>query len=173
MMKRSFIALLQRVEDEDELEREPFEQYAARVRPLLPTYPDEVLRQWSYDNPRTMYRYAWLNFERFIFREETWSSERIVRDVQTWNEDAVRALEPVILSPGNPSRLERYMLEHRTWPVPIIAITNPRQIRRKHARCFREPFQLLEGHHRLAYLRALFRQGMAMAEHRIWLATWV
>src|SRR4051812_46395003 len=113
MMKRSFLALLQRVEDEDNpLDKEPFEQYAARVRPLLPTYPDEVLRQWSYDNPNTMYKYDWLNFERFIFKKQIWSAEAIVQGVQTWNENAVRALERVIHC-FNPGRLEQYMLENR------------------------------------------------------------
>jgi len=62
-----------------------------------------------------------------------------------------------------PSRREtwlgRYMLETGTTPTPIIVATNAggRKHPREHDAQMVSPMQLIEGHMRLAYLRALIR----------------
>lgn len=171
MLSRRFLAQLQRLDNEEELEKEPFEQYLARVRPLLPRFPEEVIRDWVYRHCQDLYGYDWLDFDRFAFRRETWATERVIRDVQTWNEETVAAWEHLI-DDGEPRRLESYMLAEGTWPVPISVIDSPHAIPRRRARFFKGPFQLLEGHHRLAHLRTLARTGRARAEHAIWIAEW-
>lgn len=171
MLSRRFLANLQRVDNEKELEWESFDRYLARVHPLLPTFPEEVIRDWVYRHCEELYRYDWLDFDRFVFRRENWPTQKVIQEVQTWNEGTVAAWEPLI-DDGHPRRLETFMLTEGTWPVPISVIENPRAIPRPRARHFKEPFQLLEGHHRLAYLRTLAKTARAYPSHNIWIATW-
>lgn len=172
MLNRTFLKQLQRRDDEEALEKEAFDAYLARVQPLLPTFPSEVIRDWVYRHCEALYDYAWLDFHRFNFRNEMWSTERVVAEVQTWNEATVKGWERLIYD-GHPRALESFMLEKGTWPVPITVIEEPKSIPRRQARrLFREPYQLLEGHHRLAYLRALARDNRTASTHRIWIARW-
>ncbi len=172
MLKRSFLNQLQRIDDEERLEKEPFPHFLRRVKPLLPSFPVQVIEDWVYRHCEALYDYAWLDFDHFEFRLESWPTDRVIADVQTWNEDTLRAWENLINN-GYPRKLESFMLSHGTWPVPIVVIDQPRKIPRKTARrVFREPYQLLEGHHRLAYLRTLAREDRAAPEHALWVASW-
>ncbi|MCT8335086.1 hypothetical protein NUH30_15510 [Leptospira sp. 85282-16] len=52
--------------------------------------------------------------------------------------------------------LAKYFIENKTWPKPIIILT-VNQIQSYQNIKFSKDFHLLEGHMRLAYMRAQYR----------------
>jgi hypothetical protein len=66
------------------------------------------------------------------------------------------------------NRLAKYMEENGTWPIPPLVFDNPDG--RFLSSCglpYKEPYDLLEGHHRMAILYAL---GLhTTGSHRVWI----
>ena len=63
------------------------------------------------------------------------------------------------------------MQENGTWPVPPIVLNYERDLYATNGRVLRAPYNLLEGHHRLGYLKNLAEQGdYILDQHKIWLA---
>lgn len=152
---------------------ESFEVYRARVSPLLPGWPDEVLLQWLFQHFAVVVaRYGWLDFGTLSFAREVWPVQRILSSVRAFNEAAVESWKTLLFADADfyDSPLGTFMIEHGTWPVAPVVIDN--------AACFGMPdgkaihrWELIEGHHRLAYLRALAERDQVQATHALWLVT--
>lgn len=153
---------------------ESLPDYLSRVRPLVPRYPDCVLEQWLHRHWTCVRsQWAWLGLPGLQFREETWPVERIntlpysnKKNIDGWTEQF--KTDPRFQS----SYLGKYMLENGTWPAPIIVILNELGLKMPNGFPLSSPYDLLEGHHRLAYLRAMHESGVASLQgtHDIWIA---
>ena len=136
---------------------EQIEGYLHRVAQLLPNFPQDVIGQWLHDHfDSVLNRYSWLNFSSLDFKLEKWNKEHIFENVKAWNEMAVESWKKQFLSNPNfqMSRLGTYMIERRTWPVPPIVLNNTQRLKMPAGHDIAE-WELVEGHHRLAYLKAL------------------
>jgi hypothetical protein len=138
-----------------EIDVEPFAAYADRVSGLLPNFPAPVLEQWLHRHfPDVASRFDWA-LDELTFRMESWSLEQIVDDVRAW--EGVRNWTDFLLNEAQDGYcfLERYMVEHGTWPTPIIVLPNTRDFRLSNGYPLERPVHLVEGHRRLGFLHAL------------------
>lgn len=160
------------VRDDNDWVSEESDVYARRMQSsFLPEWPAEVLKEWLYRHQRCISKYAFLGYERFRFKLETWPLSKIpdrrAFDDESFCDNFVdiecRAEEPA-------DWLAQYMLRHGTWNTPIIVLDNPG---RKHVfpdgRPLKSPYHLLEGHRRLSFLNGLRKIDRALAEHDVWL----
>ncbi len=154
---------------------ETFSEYYDRINSLLPNFPKCVLQQWLFEHfTCATDRYAWLGFEKLSFRKECWSSEKILDDVKAWNELAVESWKSAfITSPDyKRGRLVDFMRQNSTWPVPPLVLDNSTGLRMPNGSEIAR-WELIEGHHRLAYFRALCVEPdrTAPRKHCLWLIT--
>jgi hypothetical protein len=155
------------------------EKYLARVRPILPNFPDDAIIHWLYrHNPQVLREYKWINFPSLSFRLETWSTERILAEVRHTNEPGVEIERRKLLQDRGDhqklSRLAAYIVSNGTWPTPPLVIDNDRGARWPNGSPIAR-FQAIEGMHRLGFLRALSQGSpelaVARANHTLWLIT--
>ena len=157
--------------------KEPFDEVLPRLQKQLPNFPKCVLEQWVYRHFNDFCNdYWWLGFDGFEFELEFWSSEKIYSEVKSnildtqdfWGDELFVRKNKLRLT----TWLAQYFAENKTWPTPIIVLKNNLSLTRPNGQALAEPFHLLEGHMRLAYLRGAFRnkiEGMPK-EHPIWVA---
>lgn len=151
------------------------EEYFQRVNQQFPNFPPDVVTQWLFNHfDSVMQRYSWLNFPSLVFSRQTWKTEDILAKVTAWNERAVENWKKALLTDKGfqDSRLGRFMISEGTWPVPPIIFNNTKGIKMPDRSEIAE-WELIEGHHRLAYLRALAvsREWERRAEHPVWILT--
>jgi hypothetical protein len=155
-------------------EEDYFEVYYERVSLVLPNFPSECLKQTLFDHGINSLRlWGWLNPFKLTFREEMWSTEDIVAKIASFNDPAVQSWQHSLSAHKEfrESKLGSYMTRVGTWPVTPIVLDNT-QAARSLDGSEMSRFQLLEGYHRLAYLRAVdaSEEWTALPEHRLWLA---
>ncbi|POA61146.1 hypothetical protein [Pseudomonas sp. GW531-R1] len=144
--------------------------YARRVQELLPNFPEPVITQWFYDHHQCIGEHAWLDYPSLGFKLVKFGAEflnlRCLRDHET-----VVQYRDYFLQGTDSARMNRlaaYIKEKGTWPVPPIIFDNvdgdfvsPWGLR------YSKPYDLLEGHHRMAVLYALGKHKQGT--HQIWL----
>lgn len=153
------------------------EEYAARVGALLPNFPADVLIQWFHRHPNAIHRFSRLGLERLEFSEERWFGSEIPKAEAFENPGDYAMLQKGARHGGYKNEwLLEQMRVCGTWPCPPIFLANPKggevyslpygdHTGRDSVRC-RQPWHLLEGHHRLAYLPLVTTGGI----HRVWVA---
>jgi hypothetical protein len=152
---------------------ESFAEYQNRVSPLLPRFPEEVLRDWLYKHGRNaLYLDGCIDIHALTFRDESWSASDILEKVSTSQHETVSGWKRAILGDlhrGGP--LGSFMVKHGTWPVPPVVLDNDTDVHFRSGILFHR-FHLLEGHHRLGYLQGLAtdERVVMQATHRLWLA---
>lgn len=155
---------------------EEFDLFAPRVAPLLPHFPPEVLEDWIYRHHGDAVRtYGWLDLRRLRFEKQTWPTERIVSQVRSRIENTVGGWAQVFADDGREghihrrSRLGAFMLTQGTWPVAPIVLAGTSEIAAPSGVTL-HPCHLVEGHHRLAYLRGLARMSglEPQPQHEVW-----
>jgi len=129
------------------------EQHCEFIQRHLPHFPRDVIESWLVRHGRQVIpEWGWISFPDVRFSREVWSIDRIreIRDrdgkelggygrlLQTHPEDFVVA----------------FVLAHRTWSVPIIVVDNS-DGRLPRGQIDHEGLVLVEGYHRLDYVRAL------------------
>jgi len=156
-------------------ESETFDEYYNRVSYLVPNFPKSVLKQWLFDHFESVVnRYAWLESEKLLFRQEIWETERVINKIKAWNELAVENWKVAFLK--NPKfqtgPLITFMHQNGTWPEPPLILDNFSGL------CMPDKsviarWELIEGHHRLAYLRALYEnpQWFIIKQHSVCIIT--
>lgn len=151
--------------------REPFDRWHARVREEIPHVPDCVAEHWLYRH-ESHTPYTWLPLSRLRFDLQTWDLARVRKIGEgiepRWCPDWSDALgtDPI----HRETWLGQYMLEHGTWPVPIIVLDNAPGI------CSPDDdplarWHLIEGHMRSAYLDHLAKTQKAQSHHQVWVTT--
>lgn len=154
---------------------EPLEDYLARVKELAPQYPDCILKQWfhrHWDCVRS--DWAWIGLPWLRFHREFWSTDRIYSNLSYSNKKNVDSWSAQFRNDRRlrESYLGEFMLEHGTWPVPIIIVHNNAGLTMPNGIPLTSPYDLLEGHHRLSYLRAMYEDGHngLHQEHALWIS---
>lgn len=142
------------------------------LRMVLPNFPEDVLYQWVYwHNTQFIDENSFIGLEKFHFEKVNVDCEWIssVRDenleiLDYWGRDFIKGNR-------NKTWLGRYIYENKTWPNPIVvldvknSLISHEMIGRKHI--VGDRF-LLEGHLRLAYVRALIEKSIAAKTHDVW-----
>lgn len=144
-------------------EVEPFEAYRARLPVDFGRVPDPVIETWIYRH--------WSDFQAWLpLRPLEWhyalvsmpSAEvRRISHVDDWP-DTLEYWGDDLLDGGfrKNTWLGRYMLAQGTTPAPMIVAANAASYEHPQESGFTmaEPYQIIEGHMRLAYLQALIRR---------------
>ncbi len=153
-------------------DEEPSDAYRARLRARLPRYPDEVLSQWHLQHGNVDQLWGWLEFETLDFAMQAWTLAKVAEQVRTLNEEATSSWAKDFNEGGitAASKLGIYMARVGTWPVPPIVLDNSSGLVLPKRNVALPRWCLLEGHHRLAYLRVLKSRNRALDEHRVWVA---
>ncbi|HIF9208862.1 TPA: hypothetical protein ACX6QM_002098 [Photobacterium damselae] len=152
---------------------ESLDRWKQRAHMTLPNFPDDVLEQWLYRHWKgVMYNWGWLDFRGMVFTKETWSTEDILAKVQTPSQDVIDRLSQRMTNVMfQRSWLVQNMTERGTWPVAPIVLDFERDLYASNGKILKAPFNLLEGHHRLAYLKGLVEQGEYVRDqHELWIA---
>lgn len=145
-------------------EVEPFVAYRARLPADFDRVPDPIIETWIYRH--------WSDFQAWLpLRPLEWGyvlvsmpSEEVkqishvgdwLATLKYWGDD---------LLDGDFRKntwLGRYMLAQGTTPVPMIVAVNAASYEHpiEYGFSMTEPYQIIEGHMRLAYLQALIRRG--------------
>ena len=151
------------------------EVFVKRMRStVLPSWPEEVLREWLYRHRGFLFRYAHLAFPRFRFSRETWPLDRVPgREAFREGEfcDSFSNVEERATNPYD--WLALFMLERGTWNTPIVVLSNERGEHRDEwdEAPLRAPYQLLEGHRRLSFLVGLRRLRRALPHHEVFVVS--
>lgn len=162
-----------------DIEMESFENYYDRWPTSLQTIPQEVVKDWIYRH--------WSDFENhwvqlkphlWSYRRELFSNADIlaIDHIGTLiRELDAEGVEYVTGAPRSQTRLAQYMLSNGTFPVPILVAEGARNL--GHPRCggepMKQPYQLIEGHCRLACMRGMINSQHARlaSHHAVWVAS--
>lgn len=157
---------------------EPFETYYERWPSRLSAIPRPIVEDWIYRHWSDFKRH-WMALAPHTWRYElrTFTSAEVlsIGHVSTWISDLdAEGVEYVSGFPRGRTRMAQFMLEHGTFPVPILVaqgaghVVHPRSANER----MKEPFQLIEGHSRLACIRGMINaQYSTLApSHRVWVA---
>ena len=162
-----------------DIDSEEFDDYYARWPNGLSSIPKQIVQDWIHRHWRD-FRDHWIDLDPHTWRyqSELFSNTDIltIDHIGTWIPELdAEGAEYVSGAPRSKTRMARYMLQHGTFPVPILVarnsghIVHPRSAREP----MKEPFQLLEGHCRLACLRGMINSDHAhlAVQHHVWVAT--
>lgn len=162
--------------DENDIVTESSVEYIPRAKPVLRCMPDDVIDQWLYSHPQVIDDWNWLDLASLQFSLEEWR----VSDVPAVDQDADSAVHTYRynLDRTEPSmrsmrvrRLVEYFEANQTWPRSPIFLENlqGQHVRLDGWKCS-EPYQLLEGHHRMAVFSLFRDQGRLRETHQVWVA---
>jgi len=159
--------------------KESFDEYYRRWPSALGGIPKGIVEDWIYRH--------WSDFEEYwmSLQPQNWLYELVQLDnsavlsighVGSWIPELdAEGVEYVGNFPRAKTRLARFMTETGTFPVPIIvarmagSIVHPRS----GGETMKEPFQLIEGHNRLACIRGMINSNHPhlLNSHSVWVAT--
>lgn len=156
----------------DECKTEALPDYLARVGPLAPFIPENVLAQWLYRHWRGFEsNWSFIDLARHHFELQSWPRERLLQ-IGSRHMEAIERWQELLSHNSYVRRswLGDYMLHQGSWPEPIIVLATDEQSLYPDGRAMPVPYCLLEGHHRLAYLRAMTLEGAQLQPlHQVWL----
>lgn len=162
--------------DYEKYEQEPFEMVYPRIKAVLPNFPLCVIEQWPYRHFLDFCnKYWWLEYDRLTFDKVRFSKNQIMsigtkflNTQDYWGDDFINHPEFRVKQ----TWLGGYMNENKTWPKPVIVLdTCNGKIRESDELC--KPLHLLEGHMRLAYMRAFIRYNITGVNdiQEVWLVS--
>lgn len=144
--------------------------YARRVQERLPNFPESVITQWFYDHHHCIEEHAWLDYPSLEFKLVTFGAKFFNLPCLRDHETVVQYRDYFLQGTDSARmyRLAAYIEDKGTWPVPPIIFDNaeggfvsPWGLR------YSTPYDLLEGHHRMAVLYAMGKHKHGT--HQIWL----
>ena len=158
-------------------DEEPFEEYLERWPVGLSHIPTDIIETWIHRHWREFQ--VWLplnpfewNYELLKFGEAEVMSighnERRMDTLRNWGDDLFDGTH------RESTWLGGFMLKHGTTPAPIIVLQEAGEIEHPlDGGQMIEPYQIVEGHMRLAYLQAMFRRKYSamQASHDVYVAT--
>lgn len=162
--------------DPSDSELELFEDYYARFPRELGNVPKEVVQTWMwYHNEQVIEFVEVYDFQKWVFTLEEFNNSDIMK-IQHFDYD-LRLLdgkgEEFIKGEMKGYDTADYMLANGTSPCPIIIAKNAgAHIHHQGPEGDKmlEPYHLIEGNRRLAYLRAMITSAYAKLKnsHHIW-----
>lgn len=144
--------------------------YAQRIQRELPNFPESVITQLFYDHHHCVEGYSWLEYHSLTFKLATVGPDILNLPCLCENETVVQYRDYFLEGTESPrmKRLALYIKAHGTWPVPPILFDNPKGgFVSPWGLHYSTPYDLLEGHHRMAVLYALAKH--TRNTHEIWL----
>ncbi|WP_027515980.1 hypothetical protein [Bradyrhizobium sp. WSM1417] len=142
--------------------------------------PPEVARYWLHEHWGYS-SFFWLPSRLYRFDKVSWAAEtlgKILSDDDDFRDEHVKTLNRgkwlVEGKEMGPYRTARYMLEHRTFPFPIVVLDNRNGgVNGLHARSreFPKAYMLVEGHRRFSMALFLARTGRISPTVPVWLMT--
>ncbi|HVR95447.1 MAG TPA: hypothetical protein VMW27_02460 [Thermoanaerobaculia bacterium] len=161
---------------EHDSSRESDEEYLVRLRSSLPHFPNEVLKDWLVRHGDFAFvYYGWLDYRQFRFSREEWPTGKLLdlvtsgneRDVDYWTQELRKF--PEVQQEG----LGAFMISKGTWPSPPLILDNAHGLQRPSGQPLSR-YHLLEGHHRLAFLRGIATnpRWQVAPSHELWLVTY-
>lgn len=159
--------------DEAEFVCEDKDAYATRLACLLPNFPTSVVLQWFYDHPRCIETYAGLDYLSLRFELVTLPAIFLDAACFAGNETVLQFSDYMQSAVGRSprsARLLEYTRRNFTWPEPpVIADNRNGRFPPLPGFSWRVPYDIIEGHHRLAALYAL--RLTAREGHKAWLVS--
>ncbi|MGU5771103.1 hypothetical protein BSP75_00925 [Aeromonas sp. YN13HZO-058] len=157
----------------DERKTESLPAYLERVAPLVPFIPENVLSQWIYRHWRGFEsNWSFIDLASHQFTCESWPTAQLVDQVDSRHMEVIERWGEMLRSNRYVRRswLGEKMLSEGTWPEPVIVLAPAEGCSYPNGQPLPQPYCLLEGHHRLGYLRAMARDGESLQEtHRVWI----
>ncbi|MET4261465.1 hypothetical protein ABIC09_006433 [Bradyrhizobium sp. S3.12.5] len=157
-----------------------FDEWWITSQEEFPTVPPEVARYWLHEHWGYS-SFFWLPSRLYRFDKVSWAAEtlgKILSDDDDFRGEHVKTLKRgkwlVEGKEMGPYRTARYMLEHRTFPVPIVVLDNRNGgVNGLHARAreFPKAYMLVEGHRRFSMALFLARTGRISPTVPVWLMT--
>lgn len=143
--------------------KEYFDNYYQRIQEneRLKHIPVEVLQHWIYDQHDfqvTIKNYAWLDFYEMKFEKVKWPTENF-KGVRLLTDTYRRYVnEKYQLMSIKDFQYEEFWKNSGTWFVPPIVLdVNTLKSNVPQSSKIKGPFQYVDGHTRLGYLRALIK----------------
>ena len=157
----------------DERKTESLPAYLERVAPLVPFIPENVLSQWIYRHWRGFEsNWSFIDLASHQFTCESWPTAQLVDQVDSRHMEVIERWGEMLRSNRYVRRswLGEKMLSEGTWPEPVIVLAPAEGCSYPNGQPLPQPYCLLEGHHRLGYLRAMAHDGESLQEtHRVWI----
>lgn len=166
-------------DDPSDFETEPFEDYFDRFPEELANIPENVAKNWFWHHNRQAVKfsefYAFENweFELCVFdNDEIMEIKHFEHDLNLLDAKGEEFLKGKLRGYDTAD----YMLENGTSPCPIIVAKNASghiHHQSNEANYMLEPYHLIEGNRRLAYLRAMIRNNYERLQdsHEVWVVT--
>jgi len=157
---------------------ESFENYYAKWPEELAAIPQQVVEDWIYRHWRDFSNH-WIESapHLWVYRLEPFSNEQIlaIDHFGNWIRDLdAEGVEYVTGKPRSQANFAQYMLSNGTFPVPILVAKNAGHVvhPRSGGISMKEPYQLIEGHCRLACIRGMIhsRHRALAPSHEVWVA---
>ncbi|WP_349920179.1 hypothetical protein [Aeromonas veronii] len=156
----------------DESKTEPLPDYLARVGPAVPFIPPNVLSQWIYRHWRGFEsNWSFIDLASHDFQCEHWLTARILADIDSRHMEVIERWGELLRHNRYVRRswLGEKMLTLGTWTEPIIVLDPALVASSPDGQPLPGPYCLLEGHHRLGYLRSMAQDGLPLQdEHQVW-----
>ena len=157
----------------DERKTESLPDYLERVSPLVPFIPQNVLTQWIYRHWRGFEsNWSFIDLARHHFECEAWDTAQIVSQIGSRHMEVIERWGEMLRSNRYVRRswLGEDMLSRGTWSEPIIVLAPEPGGHYPDGQPLPQPYCLLEGHHRLGYLRSMAEDGLLLQpEHQVWI----
>lgn len=144
--------------------------YAARVQRLLPNFPEQVLAQWFQDHSGVIEAHSGLDYCSLRFQLASIGPTELQLPCLAENPTVVQYRDYFLqgLYSDRMKRLSDFIEEHHTWPIPPLVFDNPDgRFVASWGLKYSRPYDLLEGHHRMAVLYALGKH--TQRSHQVWL----
>lgn len=156
---------------------EEFSAYRARLGEEFDNIPDIIIESWFHRHWNDVQDWLVLEPTKWDYCLVSMPSDEILRishvgdwpkTLNYWGNDLLDRNSRRLTWLGD------YMLRHGTTPAPIIVAVDAGSIMhpRERGRSMMEPYQLIEGHLRLAYLQAMIRRnhGSVKNSHEVCMA---
>jgi hypothetical protein len=145
-------------------------EYARRVQKLLPNFPESAITQWFYDHHQCIREHAWLDYPSLKFTLAEVGADFLTLTCLRNNETIMQYRDYFLQGTDSRRmhRLANYIEENGTWPIPPVILDNTKSdIVSPWGLRYSTPYELLEGHHRMAVLYALGKHKQG--SHQVWI----
>ncbi|MBD0785806.1 hypothetical protein HUO09_05595 [Vibrio sp. Y2-5] len=162
--------------DPSDFECEPFEDYFARFPQELNHIPEDVVKNWMWYHNEQVVEFSQLyDFTKWKFSLEDFDNDKIM-EIQHFEYD-LKLLDgkgqEFLKGCLNEHDTAKFMFENGTSPCPMIVTKdagNHIHHQREEGNLMLEPYHLIEGNRRLAYLRAMIGKPFPRLKesHKVW-----
>jgi len=165
--------------DPSDFKCESFEDYYARFPNELAHIPKDVVKNWMwYHNEQVVECSKRYDFKKWAFDLQDFDNDKIM-EIKHFEYDLMRLdgkEQEFLKGRLNEHDTAKFMFENGTSPCPMIVAENAgdhTHHQREEGNKMLEPFQLIEGNRRLAYLRAMIKKSFPKLKdsHKVWVVT--